>query len=283
MAVQRIGVDVGGTKIEGVLLDGFDVIDKRRIFTPRDYSKLIQSIKEIINQLSENVQEIGVCIPGSGSSGTLKSCNIDCLEGKKIREDLENIIGKKITLENDANCFALAEAREGAAKNYHTVFGAILGTGIGGGIIIDGSIHRGKTGSAGEWGHYTLHPNGKRCGCKRYGCVEAYISGPALEKRWAELTGRNESLSDIIHQNSDDMSLWKSEFLNNFGSSMAGVIRILDPDVIVLGGGLSNIEFLYDEGRDITHERLGGTVNTPILKNKLGDTAGAIGACMIRE
>jgi fructokinase len=186
-------------------------------------------------------------------------------------------------MENDANCFAMAESTLGVAKGFDVVFGIIMGTGVGGGIVINGKIHQGRTNIAGEWGHHTLHPNGNNCYCGKKGCVETYISGPALEKRWNELTGKSQNMPEII-QNIEDSKIkqWKDEFLENFGFGLANVIDILDPDVIVLGGGLSNIDFLYTEGKDSVYQKVfSDLVDTPIIKNKLGDSAGVFGAALL--
>ena len=158
-----------------------------------------------------------------------------------------------------------------------------MGTGIGGGIIIDDKIYRGRTNIAGEWGHHCLHTNGNTCYCGNKGCVETYISGPALEKNWFELSNQTISLPEII-QSSDNHNFpkWKKSFLYNFGQSLANVIDILDPDIIVLGGGVSNIDFLYDEGKNTVYEKVfSDVVDTPIVKNELGDSAGVFGACML--
>ena len=184
-------------------------------------------------------------------------------------------------MENDANCFAIAEALHGAVKEFDSIFGVIMGTGVGGGIVINGKIHRGRMAIAGEWGHHTLHPNGNQCYCGNRGCVETYISGPSLEKRWQEITGDLLSLNQIVAQKNgtDNYKKWKNEFLDNFGIALANVIDILDPDAIVLGGGVSNIEFLYDEGVSKVYDYVfSDNVDTPILKNKLGDSAGVFGA-----
>ena len=158
-----------------------------------------------------------------------------------------------------------------------------MGTGIGGGIVINGTLHKGRTNIAGEWGHHTLRPYGNECYCGKQGCVETYISGPALEKRWLEISGKEESLQSIVQDLSDEKTKqWKKEFLENFGISLANVIDILDPDVIVLGGGVSNIQFLYDEGKNFVYKNIfSNVVDTPILKNHLGDSAGVFGACLI--
>ena len=158
-----------------------------------------------------------------------------------------------------------------------------MGTGVGGGSIIKDRIHHGKTNIAGEWGHHCLHVNGNNCYCGNKGCVETYISGPALEKKWSILTNQHQSLSHII-QNSDNSNFlnWKRSFLDDFSSALANVIDILDPDIIVLGGGVSNIDFLYDEGKNAIYEKVfSDSVDTPIVKNDLGDSAGVFGACML--
>jgi fructokinase len=164
----------------------------------------------------------------------------------------------------------------GAGKGYNIVFGVILGTGVGGGIVINGSLHKGRTNIAGEWGHHTFRPDGNDCYCGKNGCVETYISGPALEKKWNALTSDTLSLSEIVKNSKNNAyGIWKREFLENFGISLANVIDILDPDVIVLGGGLSNISLIYDEGKDAVYEHVfSDSVDTPILKNQLGDSAG---------
>ena len=196
---------------------------------------------------------------------------------------MKNILHQEVSIENDANCFALAEAKLGAGKNSNFVFGVIMGTGVGGGIIINGKIHHGRTNIAGEWGHHCLHNEGNSCYCGNQGCVETYISGPALEKHWLQLSGLTQSLPEII-QNYNNLNFdnWKKSFLDNFALSLSNVIDILDPDMIILGGGLSNIDFLYDEGKTSVYEKVfSDKFDTPILKNELGDSAGVFGACML--
>ena len=288
--MYKIGIDLGGTKIEGVLVDEeFQVIERKRVPTNQNngYESILETIQNLVSDLKKNNEKtsIGVCTPGalSKESGLIKNSNTQCLIGKDLKNDLEKILDQEISIENDANCFALAEARLGVAKNHDTVFGVIMGTGVGGGLVIDGKIHSGRTNIAGEWGHHCIKPNGNECYCGRKGCVETYISGPALEKRWNELTNQTISVSEIVKNSQEDAyKTWKNEFLENFGLSMANVIDILDPDVIVLGGGLSNISFLYDEGKNLVYENVfSDTVDTPILKNQLGDSAGVFGACLI--
>ena len=289
--MNKIGIDLGGTKIEGILLDdSFNVVERTRIPTQQEkgYKSIINSIVSLVEELkikaSDNVT-IGVSAPGaiSKKSGLIKNSNTQCLIGMPLKEDLKQALDQEIAIENDANCFALAEATLGAAKNHNVVFGVIMGTGVGGGIVINGEVHRGRTYIAGEWGHHTLRINGNKCYCGKLGCVETYISGPALEKRWTELTGKTESLPSIIHNlDTEKGQQWKKEFLENFGIGLANVIDILDPDVIVLGGGISNISFLYDEGRDAVYDKVfSDLVETPILKNHLGDSAGVFGASLL--
>jgi fructokinase len=289
--VNKIGIDLGGTKIEGILLSGnLDVLKRKRISTQQEkgYTSILNSIVSLVNELKTNESSkisIGVCTPGalSKKSGLIKNSNTNCLIGMPLKEDLQNALDQEIKIENDANCFALAESILGVAKNHHVVFGVIMGTGVGGGIVIDGKIHKGRTYIAGEWGHHILKQNGNSCYCGKKGCVETYISGPALEKNWQDITGKNDSLSSIVNNlNGSKAKQWKTEFLENFGAALANVIDILDPDVIVLGGGVSNISFLYDEGRDSVYEKVfSDLVDTPILKNKLGDSAGVFGACLL--
>ena len=288
--MYKIGIDLGGTKTEGILVDEeFQVIERKRVPTNQNngYESILETIQNLVTDLKKNNEKtsIGVCTPGalSKESGLIKNSNTQCLIGKDLKNDLEKILDQEISIENDANCFALAEARIGAAKNHDTVFGVIMGTGVGGGLVIDGKIHSGRTNIAGEWGHHCIKPNGNECYCGRKGCVETYISGPALEKKWNELTNQNISVADIVKNPQEDAyKTWKNEFLENFGLSMANVIDIIDPDAIVLGGGLSNISFLYDEGKNLVYENVfSDTVDTPILKNQLGDSAGVFGACLI--
>jgi fructokinase len=236
----------------------------------------------LINELKAKTGEetsFGICTPGviDANSGLVKNSNTQCLIGMPLKNDIEKALGSQIVMENDANCFALAESLLGSAKGYDVVFGVIMGTGVGGGIVINGTLHKGRTNIAGEWGHHTLRPDGNECYCGKQGCVETYISGPALEKRWLEITGQKHSLQSIVPMASASKR-WKVEFLENFGIGLANVIDILDPDVIVLGGGVSNIPFLYDEGKKAVYDKVfSDSIETPILKNSLGDSAGVFG------
>lgn len=287
--MYKVGVDLGGTKIEAILLDeNFVVITRKRIPTPQDdYEKILDSIYSLVREISENISDfsLGICTPGaiSKQTGLIKNSNTQCLIGKSLKDDLEKKLGKKISIENDANCFTMAEATLGAAIDFDLVFGVIIGTGVGGGIVIDKKLYPGRTNIGGEWGHHTLHRNGNPCYCGKTGCVETYISGPSLENQWTKLTGKSSSMQEILtNVNSEIGKKWKDEFIENFGFGLANVIDILDPDAIVLGGGLSNIDFLYTEGKESVYNKVfSDLVDTPILKNKLGDSAGVFGACML--
>ena len=300
--MNKIGIDLGGTKIEGILTDeNYQTITRKRIPTNQNngYNSILDSIKNLILEFIQESNEkvsIGVCTPGALSldSGLIKNSNTQCLIGKNIQNDLKNLLNHDISIENDANCFSLAETKLGAGKNYDLVFGVIMGTGVGGGIIIDGKIHHGRSNIAGEWGHHCLHVNGNKCYCGNSGCVETYISGPALEKHFNDLSLVDKmSLHQIIkfyesrYNQDDDPNLpnfkkWRQIFLDNFGLALANVIDILDPDIIILGGGVSNIDFLYDEGKKSVYDKVfSDVIDTPIIKNQLGDSAGVFGACLL--
>ena len=290
---NRIGIDLGGTKIEAIIIDDqFQVIDRKRIPTLRDegYDAIINRIidlsKEMIS-IGDIDGPIGICTPGTieAKTGLLKNSNTVCLIGKPIQQDMEDALGIPILMENDANCFALAEATIGAAKKYDVVFGVILGTGCGAGIVMNKKIHRGANAIAGEWGHHTLYPDGRSCYCGNQGCTESYISGTALESEWKELTGEFATVTDVIDNKMYEAHPeWKENFMMNFGRALSNVIDILDPDAIVMGGGLSKVDLLYTEGMQAVYkESFSEVVRTPIIKNKLGDSGGVFGAAMIMD
>ena len=287
--MYKIGIDLGGTKTEIIVLDeNLDVLERKRVPTPQhSYDEIIDTISTLVLDASQNISDfsLGLCCPGaiSKQTGLIKNSNTQCLIGKSLKKDLENKLQKKISIENDANCFTLSESKMGAGMGFGLVFGVILGTGVGGGITINSILHCGRTNIAGEWGHHTLHQNGNSCYCGKCGCVETYISGPSLEKRWNQLTGLTQLMPEIISNFDYTIgNIWKDEFLDNFGSGLANVIDILDPDAIILGGGLSNIDFLYTEGKESIYSKVfSDIVETPILKNKLGDSSGVFGAALL--
>ena len=233
---MRIGIDLGGTKIELIAFDasGREIL-RQRVPTPQgDYRATVGAVVSLVADVEKNLKAkatIGVGIPGALSrvTGLVKNANSTCLIGHDLKGDLEKVLGREIRIENDANCFALSEAVDGAGKGAKVVFGVILGTGVGAGIVVNGEVLVGPNAIAGEWGHNPLPLPRKEdlplpgCYCGRKGCIEAYLSGPALAKDGENLDRYEERLA----------------------RALAGVINILDPDVIVLGGGISNVERLY--------------------------------------
>ena len=287
--LYKVGVDLGGTKTEIIVLDeNLHVLERKRVATPqKNYNEIVNTIETLVLDVSKNISDfsLGICCPGvlSKQTGLIKNSNTQCLIGKSLKEDLENKLQKNISIENDANCFTIAESKLGAGIGFDLVFGVIMGTGVGGGIVIDDTLHSGRTNIAGEWGHHTLHQNGNSCYCGKKGCVETYISGPSLEKRWNQLTGLTQTMPEIIENFDNSIGKqWKNEFLENFGHGLANVIDILDPDAIILGGGLSNIDFLYHEGKESIYSKVfSDMIETPILKNNLGDSSGVFGAALL--
>ena len=292
--MNRIGIDLGGTKIEGILLSNDNkIIERKRILTRQEkgYEFIIDRVVQLINNMksiSKKECQIGICTPGAldMKTGILKNSNTICLIGKPIKEDLEKKLNCSIAIDNDANCFAMAEALLGSGKNYDIIFGVIMGTGVGGGLVLNREIHHGRLFIAGEWGHQILYPNGRECYCSKKGCVETYLSGPALEKEWKKNSNETLPLEKIIElydtQPNNHYVKWKNEFLSNFAIALSNVINIIDPDVVVLGGGLSNIDFLYNEGISLIHSNIfSNKKDTPILPNALGDSAGVFGAALL--
>lgn len=316
----RIGVDLGGTKIEAVVLDperdSPTVLARRRITTPREhgYNAIVEATHTLITHVARDAAlppltnsnvKIGVGMPGSvtqrQSDGTrsdvplVKNSNTTCLNGHPFRTDLRRIVGKPdIAFANDANCFALAEAAFGAARGARVVFGVILGTGVGGGIVWRDPNSResvmraweGAHGIAGEWGHVVIDAEGgPPCYCGRRGCVETYLAGPAIEREYALRTGVERSLVDIAARakvGEDAATTLLSRTMERFGQALSTVVNILDPDVIVLGGGVSNLEPLYDEGRAALGRWIFNDVlTTRVVKNELGDSAGVLGAALL--
>ncbi len=293
MTALRIGIDLGGTKIEGVVLDAqHRPVFRTRIATEAEggYEHILARIARLMDTLRAKAPactDIGIGTPGAISAvdGTMKNSNTTCLNGRDLRRDLEQRLGLTVVMENDANCFALAEAVAGAGHGAGLVFGVIMGTGVGGGLVINGAVHRGVQNIAGEWGHHCIDPNGLPCYCGHRGCVEAHISGPAVSRQYAALTGESLAMEAIVarartgHPHAIEIF---DRFLDRFGRSLANLIDILDPDVIVLGGGLSNIDELYTRGRDaVARYVFNDQLRTPIVRHALGDSAGVIGAALL--
>jgi fructokinase len=292
MSSHRIGIDLGGTKIEAALL-GLDGATtwRRRIDTPSAYPAIISSIANLVRaaEMERSVSAtVGVGIPGtlSPATGLVKNANTRCLIGHALDRDLAEALARPIRVENDANCFALSEAADGAGAGYHTVFGVILGTGCGGGIVVDGHVLQGRNRIAGEWGHTPLpwpepdeYPP-PRCWCGQRGCLELYLAGPGLAATAgaptaAELPARaaagEAAAQDALARHTDRLA-----------RGLAVIVNILDPDVIVLGGGLSNMPHLYqDLPARLAHHVFSDVTATPVVQNEHGDSSGVRGAAWL--
>ena len=293
----KIGIDLGGTKTEAILLNPDNKeTHRKRIKTPASsgYEAIIKSLHELITDTAGNIPSgheytIGIGIPGSinPDTGLVQNANTTCLIGKPLKKDIENLLGIKTGIENDANCFTLAESLEGAVKGYSLVFGVIMGTGCGGGICIDGKIRNGSHSIAGEWGHFSVDPDGAECYCGNKGCVETKISGGGVEAAYFKKYGTRMIMKDIVEgyrsKEPSCVTIFES-FLDDFGRCLGGLISILDPDAVVLGGGLSNIPELYTKGyENVKKYAFHSNIRTPLLQNKLGDSAGVFGAAWIGE
>ncbi|MEM0556834.1 MULTISPECIES: ROK family protein [Aeromonas] len=290
------GIDLGGTKCECVVLDGDEVLLRHRIPTERagGYDHMIDQIAKLVAECAEKIGQrptvIGMGTPGARDpqTGLMKNCNTTELNGKPFKEDLECKLGVPVLIANDANCFALAETHLGAVRQHHpdakVVFGIIMGTGVGSGIVINGRILNGHHGIAGEWGHNVLSPDGPECYCGKHGCVETLISGPALEAWYEAKAKRRLSLAQIAaataHDHIAKLTIDRLHLL--FGQALANVVNILDPDVIVIGGGVGNVQSLYSVGRQtILPFLFNPRFSAPIIAPALGDSAGVFGAALL--
>jgi len=295
------GIDLGGTKIEGVIIESItnpEVLCRKRIPTEADqgYGHIIDQIDSLVKSLSKEVEispmKIGIGTPGAidPAAGTLKNSNTVCLNGQLLLDDIQEKLGVPVSIENDANCFALAETRFGCVKHQvpdaNVIFGVIMGTGVGGGIVVNNTILKGKHGISGEWGHNFLDESGGQCYCGKIGCVETVISGTALEKFYKKLTGWDHTLKDIVQlareENQPEAVIIIERLTHFFGKAIANVINILDPDAIILGGGVGNISELYTDGVKSAQKYVfNPELNTPFLKPELGDSAGVFGAAIL--
>ena len=289
----RVGIDLGGTKIESAVLDlDNNILFRERVPTQSHLGSghIINQIYNIYNMASESIKNeahtLGIGTPGSISSKTnlLRNSNTLCLNGLPLKLIIEKKLGKKIAMENDANCFSLAEATLGSGKDYSCVFGIIMGTGCGGGFVFNKKLRTGPQLISGEWGHTTIDLNGPNCYCKKKGCIETYISGSGLEKIIIKELGTKTSSSDFLNKDNfnEKEQLVLNNFYRHFGIAVSNVINVIDPDVIIIGGGLSNHDGLYKTGkREIYKNIFSNEQSTPIIKNILGDSAGVIGAAII--
>jgi len=296
------GIDLGGTKIECAILDQHDptqIILRERIDTEsiKGYDHIIAQVGRLIDSVSQKVgfrpTRLGFATPGvlDPASQTMKNCNTTSMNGRPMAVDLAKVVGCEVVLANDANCFALAEALLGAVqdinKEAQVVFGVILGTGVGGGLVVNGKVINGLHGIGGEWGHNILEEGGEPCYCGKAGCVEKVIAGPSLELFYERQTGEKKKLKDIVQAykaGSDSNATATMERLfEYYGKAISTIINVIDPDVIVIGGGVGNIDLLYSEGYERIKKYIfnSGEVLTPIVKPKLGDSAGVFGAAML--
>jgi predicted NBD/HSP70 family sugar kinase len=295
------GIDLGGTKIEGAIVPSLDnpqPILRTRIDTEghKGYEHIIYQIDKLVQTMKKQSglqpASIGLGTPGvlDPILQTMKNCNSTALNGQPLKKDLEEKLGIPCVLANDANCFALAETHWGVVKqeapDARVVFGIIMGTGVGGGIVINGQVWNGKHGIAGEWGHNFLDESGGPCYCGKTGCVETVLSGPGLQRYYKSITGSMLSLKDILAhamQGNDQAAIKTIDRLNHyFGKAVSVITNMLDPDVIVVGGGVGNIDSIYTGGVESLNKFIfNNRVDVPILKPSLGDSAGVFGAAAL--
>ncbi|HTT98862.1 MAG TPA: ROK family protein [Rhizomicrobium sp.] len=296
---MRLGIDLGGTKTEIIALgdDGRELV-RRRVPTPKEsYDEVILTMRDLVVGAESELSmsgTVGVAIPGTISpvTGFVKNANATRLIGHPLDKDLGAALGRDVRVANDANCFALSEASDGAAAGCDIVFGIIAGTGVGGGVCVGGKALTGAHAIAGEWGHNPLPgpsidevQDAPQCYCGRKGCIEAWCSGPAFEARFRERTGKSLKAAEIgaaALRGDADAKFAMERFLDRFARSIASLVNILDPDAIVIGGGLSNIDLLYDElPKRVESYAFSPQGPTAILKNKHGDSSGVRGAAWL--
>ncbi|TLS77651.1 ROK family protein [Mariprofundus erugo] len=295
---MRIGIDLGGTKTELIALDesGKTQLRLRKPTPAGSYTETIALIRMMVLQAESELQctaSVGIGTPGAASTrtGLMKNCNSTCLNGRPLQQDLELALGREVRISNDANCFALSEAVDGAARDANVVFGVILGTGVGGSIIAHRQVLEGINRIGGEWGHNPLptpaadEQPGPACYCGRYGCIETWLSGPGMSRDHDRITGNHltaERIAQLAGEGDAACAQTMARYLDRLARALAGVINILDPDVIVLGGGLSNIDMLYEQlplrwGPYIFSD----SVSTSLLPPMHGDSSGVRGAAWL--
>lgn len=293
------GIDLGGTKVEGVVLKSAnnpEVLFRDRLPTEanKGYLHVISQINKVVALMEKHMgyrpDKIGIGTPGTLDpiTGKMKNSNSTALNHQPLHHDLENTLKMKVRMANDANCFALAEANMGVVKQQQikaeVVFGVIMGTGVGGGLVVNGKVINGLQGIAGEWGHNFLDASGGDCYCGKKGCVEKILAGPALEKYYHSISGLNKSLKEIVAQKDKDVYAKHTieRLIHFFGLGLSVVVNILDPDVIVLGGGVGNIDALYTEGVESLKKHVfNNRLDTKVLRPSLGDSAGVFGAAFL--
>lgn len=294
----RIGVDLGGTKIEVVVLDqaGHTLFSKRLPTPGGDYAGTVRAVAALVREAESAVgreASVGVGTPGciSQATGLMKNSNSVCLNGQPLDRDLAQALGRPVRLANDANCFALSEATDGAAAGARVVFGVIVGTGTGGGVVVDGRVLPGANGIGGEWGHNPLpwprdeELPGPPCYCGKHGCIETFLSGPGLQAHYRHIAGHDLSAQEIVAQAGQGDSVAEQvlqRYEDRMARGLASIINVLDPDVIVLGGGMSNITRLYETvPRLWTQYVFSDQVVTRLAKARYGDASGVRGAAWL--
>jgi fructokinase len=290
---MRVGVDLGGTKIEAIALDHRSVLARRRVATPRESAaSIVRALGDLVRELEAEVGQrgtVGIGTPGaiSPATGLLKNSNTTALNGTPLDRLLAAELEREVRVANDANCFALSEAVDGAAAGARVVFGVIIGTGTGGGVVVDGQVLTGKNAVAGEWGHNPLpwprpEDGSPPCYCGKRGCIETYLSGPGLARDHREHTGEDLSAAEIAARGDAGSMATIARYVDRLARGLATVINLLDPDVIVLGGGVSRIDAIYPAlpaalGRWVA----GGAVATPVVPALHGDASGVRGAAWL--
>jgi len=293
----RIGIDLGGTKIEAVAMarDG-TIVARHRIATPREYHGTVQALAGLVQQLENSLSQratVGLGIPGVvvPATGLVKNANSTWLIGRPLKTDLEAALAREVRIQNDANCFALSEASDGAAAGANVVFGVIMGTGCGGGIVVNGAVLTGRNLIGGEWGHNPLpwprydELPGPACYCGKHGCIETWISGPGVAADHARHTGESMGTPDIMAaaaRGEPGAVATRARLVDRTARSLATIINVLDPDVVVLGGGLSNTPRLAEElERGVAPWVFSDTVSTRVVVNRHGDSSGVRGAAWL--
>lgn len=297
--MNRIGVDLGGTKIEAVALtpDGAE-LGRQRVPTPSgDYRQIIEAIADLVARVDEiatpTAETVGIGTPGaiSPASGVIKNSNSTVLNGRALHRDLGRALDRPVAMRNDADCFALSEARDGAGAGAAVVMGVIIGTGVGGGIVVDGKTLSGPNGVTGEWGHNQLPwaqpPDlpGVSCYCGKRGCIETFLSGPGFERDFHETTGRALSAPQIVEEARSggvEANVALHLYVDRLARALASIINVLDPDVVVAGGGMSNVSEIYElvPQRWSTYV-FGNEVSTRLVPNMHGDSSGVRGAAWL--
>jgi fructokinase len=295
------GIDLGGTKIEGVILPSLldpSPILRTRIDTEADkgYDHIVRQISKLVKEMEKQSglrpHSIGMGTPGvlDPILKTMKNCNSTALNKMPLKKDIEFLLKFPVELANDANCFALAETHWGVVKEKcpgaRLIFGIIMGTGVGGGIVYDGKVWNGKQGIAGEWGHNFLDESGGPCYCGKSGCVETVISGPSLERYYEGISGKKIRLKEIVTRHKNHQDEYATQTMDRlshfFGKAVSVITNMLDPDCIVVGGGVGNIDIIYTKGSaSLQHFIFNNRVDTLILKPSLGDSAGVFGAAAL--